>query len=62
MAGGVEAARKGGAPATDRKAKRRARRKETYSVYIYKVLKQVRGARGAGSRSQAGAVAEHQWA
>lgn len=31
----------------DKKSKKRSRRKETYSMYIYKVLKQVRaGARG----------------
>lgn len=28
----------------DKKPRRRSRRKETYSMYIYKVLKQVRGA------------------
>lgn len=39
----VEAGKKRGhGPTTgDRKAKRKPKRKETYSVYIYKVLKQV---------------------
>ena len=32
-----------GRGAGDKKSRRRGRRKETYSMYIYKVLKQVRG-------------------
>lgn len=39
----LEAGKKRGRPAAsgDKKAKRKLKRKETYSVYIYKVLKQV---------------------
>lgn len=40
----AEAGKKHGHTSTsgDRKSKRKLKRKETYSVYIYKVLKQVR--------------------
>ncbi|KAJ6666650.1 hypothetical protein lerEdw1_020374 [Lerista edwardsae] len=49
-----EAAQKRGrasSGAGDRKAKRKARRKETYSVYIYKVLKQVHPDTGISSKA-----------
>ena len=38
-------------PPTDKRKKRRARRKESFSIYIYKVLKQVHPDTGISSKA-----------
>ncbi|XP_019364072.1 PREDICTED: late histone H2B.L4-like [Crocodylus porosus] len=49
----LEAGKKRGRPTAsgDKKAKRKLKRKETYSVYIYKVLKQVHPDTGISSKA-----------
>ncbi|XP_006037126.1 late histone H2B.L4-like [Alligator sinensis] len=49
----LEAGKKRGRPTVsgDKKAKRKLKRKETYSVYIYKVLKQVHPDTGISSKA-----------
>lgn len=50
----------------DKKSRKRSRRKETYSIYIYKVLKQVRGGhwrvRGTCGREPGAGGGEGRWA